>query len=833
MSGGKQALKRRNLMIKRLLAGALVFSITQTQGAVGAANVMAASLDNAAEDGDEDTDAVPEEAEGEGSSAGEELSESASGSVTTSPESPESRPSESAAQSQAASGASSVSEDPAPTEEPEVTPTPTAAGEPTAEPTEEPGVTPTAEPTEEPSVSPTEEPTVSPTEEPTAAPTETPSATPTPSPAEKNSDDDDSSGNSGGRTSEVSGNYTLDSSNSFSGTVSTARSAVNEMIERRRTLLKDFKKIDKKYAIAATDNGVNIREGKGTDTRIVGYLPKGALCYIIADDEQEWIYVESGDVRGFVRSDIIEVGDKADDTVAKTGEVKMQLAVERVNAFDNTAYRYSLNTVRNVAQAINKNQSTSADRSAMIEFAQQFVGNPYVWGGESLTDGCDCSGFTEQVYAHFGITLPRCSYEQAEVGTEIRTKNLEAELKPGDLIYYARSLDGTDVTADTSREEKAGHVQVYHVMMYIGNGQVVHAQSSKTGIVVSAYDKNKVCWATRIIDDGAGNASYIASTQAASLVETGRKAYEGDAAAQQSIIDTLAQAAGKEWLNYGFCRSVLVAQVIEESGWCSFSGAARGGILPEDNNILGMNAELNNSTWTSPWTGGTASRLVPQSVNGLTVYNYESMRTYEDIESCLEDYAAFKIGVHPDLRGVTDIDRVISEGLKGYATNPNYQSTIKSIISKYNLTALDSQEVAALDGRTLVNSEIEVGDKSEAEYSASDLALISAIISEFDGDTYEGALSAITAAMNRAEENYNGYGTTVLDQLTKSPDFGYSDSEASTEEFRKLLKDGVSEDVQKAVDDCLKQGYRNHTFTNVMEKNQNGTLKLLGHHWYY
>lgn len=110
--------------------------------------------------------------------------------------------------------------------------------------------------------------------------------------------------------------------------------------------------------------------------------------------------------------------------------------------------------------------------STVVAYAKQFVGNPYVWGGSSLTDGCDCSGFVQQVYAHYGIDLPRQSASQALVGTKVS----EDELQPGDLLFFYRG-------------SRIGHVE-----MYAGNGMVVHAKGSKYGIVYEQlHEKPVVC----------------------------------------------------------------------------------------------------------------------------------------------------------------------------------------------------------------------------------------------------------------------------------------------------------------------------------------------------
>ena len=102
--------------------------------------------------------------------------------------------------------------------------------------------------------------------------------------------------------------------------------------------------------------------------------------------------------------------------------------------------------------------SSSGSGSSVVNYATQFVGNPYVWGGTSLTNGADCSGFVQSVYSNFGVSLPRTSYEQQNAGTEVSY----ADAQPGDLICYGG-----------------------HVAIYMGNGQIVHASNSRDGIKIS------------------------------------------------------------------------------------------------------------------------------------------------------------------------------------------------------------------------------------------------------------------------------------------------------------------------------------------------------------
>ena len=102
-----------------------------------------------------------------------------------------------------------------------------------------------------------------------------------------------------------------------------------------------------------------------------------------------------------------------------------------------------------------------SEREEIVDFALQFVGNPYVWGGTSLTGGADCSGFVLSVLSEFGYSLPRVAVDQYNASTK---KDISA-LEPGDLVFY-----GSGIT---------------HVALYIGDGQIVHAANSRLGIIVS------------------------------------------------------------------------------------------------------------------------------------------------------------------------------------------------------------------------------------------------------------------------------------------------------------------------------------------------------------
>ena len=113
----------------------------------------------------------------------------------------------------------------------------------------------------------------------------------------------------------------------------------------------------------------------------------------------------------------------------------------------------------------------------IVNYAKKWVGNPYVWGGTSLTSGADCSGFVQSVYKYFKIDLPRCSWQQATTGKPVDF----AKMKPGDLIFYYRGS------------------RIGHVTIYAGDGKCVQARGKNYGIVVTDWDYSQPAFARRVL----------------------------------------------------------------------------------------------------------------------------------------------------------------------------------------------------------------------------------------------------------------------------------------------------------------------------------------------
>ena len=229
--------------------------------------------------------------------------------------------------------------------------------------------------------------------------------------------------------------------------------------------------VPKVYALPVKDL-LDVKEDKTDDSRTVGTIGKGGLAYVITDSDKDWVYVESGDVRGFVKNTEIDFSSEIQKEVAEKGEENYIEAVKKIEPADNKAVYYTITSIK-------EGERCSDTGMRLIKFASQFIGNDYVWGGTSLTDGADCSGFVQSVYKEFGYELPRVATAQSVYGKKIPVE----EAVPGDLIFYG---------------DEGG---IFHVVIYAGNGKTIEAKSERYGI--GSFNLSYSCakWAVRVLAD--------------------------------------------------------------------------------------------------------------------------------------------------------------------------------------------------------------------------------------------------------------------------------------------------------------------------------------------
>lgn len=241
---------------------------------------------------------------------------------------------------------------------------------------------------------------------------------------------------------------------------------------------------DKKAEKLALEVGKKMIEVT-TETLNVRALPttESKIYYMISEDE-DYDVIRENLTESFMEKYIEKYANKKDvkeigmDTVMSDLDNWACISIDDDKVFVSKEYvefGYRLKK----AVAIKEVRTTNADgsstgisstRASMVSYAMNFLGNRYVYGGTSLTNGTDCSGFTMRIYEHFGYSIPRTSSAQASASRTISS----SEARPGDLFFY-------------------GSGSVSHVAMYIGNGQVIHASNEQTGIKIStAYYRTPI-----------------------------------------------------------------------------------------------------------------------------------------------------------------------------------------------------------------------------------------------------------------------------------------------------------------------------------------------------
>ena len=274
-----------------------------------------------------------------------------------------------------------------------------------------------------------------------------------------------------------------------------------------------------RLGVSKAQDYINIRsdpEDKGIDN-IIGKFP-GYAGGDILGEENGWLKIRSGEITGYVKAELVAQGKEAEQLALDHAQVMATVNTDALNvranastesnawtkvtrdqrysvvnqldgwvqldldsgddqegdqgAFvstrdNNVTVNYGLVEAISYRPALDRANIAAKKRIDLVNFACQFVGNPYVWGGTSLTKGCDCSGFTQTIMSKYGVSLPRVSRDQARTGIKVSSENM----RPGDLIFYAN---------------KRGVVN--HVGIYIGNGQVVNAASRRSGIRIYRWN---------------------------------------------------------------------------------------------------------------------------------------------------------------------------------------------------------------------------------------------------------------------------------------------------------------------------------------------------------
>ncbi len=263
---------------------------------------------------------------------------------------------------------------------------------------------------------------------------------------------------------------------------------------------------------------LNVRTGMSTKDSIYDQIPRGE-SYYVAEEYDEWVKIilsqddnTGAEHTGYVFKQYVDLSYEFQYAVTKEEEEAQKAAEEAARKAEEERLRKLAEeeAARKAAEEAKKKAEEEAKKKAEKEeaeaakklleeqaalstdsaklrqevasYALNFVGNPYKWGGTSLTNGADCSGFVQSIYKQFGYTIPRVSKDQAKSAGYCDVKPDLEHLLPGDLIFYTNSKGVVD-----------------HVAMYIGDGKIVHAASKKSGIKVSSYKTRTPYKARRVI----------------------------------------------------------------------------------------------------------------------------------------------------------------------------------------------------------------------------------------------------------------------------------------------------------------------------------------------
>lgn len=231
------------------------------------------------------------------------------------------------------------------------------------------------------------------------------------------------------------------------------------------------------YATVLADR-LNVREEQSADSRRIGYIDNGENVKVV-EDCGDWLKVQYTDSKqGYVSSEYVSVHEEF--VYAKSIEEERREEAERqaLAARAQEAEQSTPEVIGNITFPTNQYTSNEELRTAIVDYAMQYLGNKYVHGGRSLASGTDCSGFTCYIYKDFGYSLSRTPGGQ--YSTNGRSIGYD-EIQPGDIICYGKS-------------------KCTHVGLYIGDGQIIHSANSRKGVIISAADYDNILAIKNVID---------------------------------------------------------------------------------------------------------------------------------------------------------------------------------------------------------------------------------------------------------------------------------------------------------------------------------------------
>jgi len=231
------------------------------------------------------------------------------------------------------------------------------------------------------------------------------------------------------------------------------------------------------YATVLADR-LNVREEQSADSRRIGYIDNGENVKVV-EDCGDWLKVQYTDSKqGYVSAEYVSVHEEF--VYAKSIEEERREEAERqaLAARAQEAEQSTPEVIGDITFPTNQYTSNEELRTAIVDYAMQYLGNKYVHGGRSLASGTDCSGFTSYIYKDFGYSLSRTPGGQ--YSTNGRSVSYD-EIQPGDIICYGKS-------------------KCTHVGLYIGDGQIIHSANSRKGVIISAADYDNILAIKNVID---------------------------------------------------------------------------------------------------------------------------------------------------------------------------------------------------------------------------------------------------------------------------------------------------------------------------------------------